>query len=131
MSFVKSTVVLTTFLVAISPFLGFAHYLILPHRRFYKIVNASLVGSVTATRKVKDFFDCSFLCLQHDHVPISCVSFNLGKVSDTNGYYICELSSSERHLEPDKMQQTLDYDYYAMTAEVSCIYFVMLYSKSA
>ena len=120
MSFVKSTVVLTTCLLAISPFLGFAQHLILHDRRFYKMADASLVGSVTATKKVKDFFDCAFLCLKHDHVPVSCVSFNLGKVSDSNGYYTCELSSSERHLEPDKIQETLDYDYYGTTAEVSC-----------
>ena len=119
MSFVKSIVVLTTCLVAIFPLLGFAQHLIAHDRRFYKIADASLVGSVTATRKVKDFFDCSFLCLQDDHVPISCVSFNLCKVSDSNGYYTCELSSSERHLEPDKLQETPDYDYYGATAEVS------------
>ncbi|KAL9973607.1 hypothetical protein ACROYT_G020085 [Oculina patagonica] len=77
----------------------------------------SLVGNVTETKKVKDFIGCSFLCLKHGHAPFSCLSFNFGKTSDDNGYYTCELSNSERYLEPDRLQERLNYDYYGTTSE--------------
>ena len=78
--------------------------------------NKSLSGNVIETQKVQDHFDCSFLCLEHG--PFDCVSFNFGKVND-NGYYTCELSNSERYLEPQKLQQRSSYDYYGTTTEVS------------
>ena len=112
---VKSIVVLTTWLFAICPFLVFAQHLNLLDRRFYKMSSTSLVGKVTETQQVKDFFDCSFLCLERG--PFVCLSFNLDKADD-NGYYTCELSSSERYLEPQRIQQPSSYDYYGTTTEV-------------
>jgi len=76
--------------------------------------STSLVGKVTETQQVKDFFDCSFLCLERG--PFVCLSFNLDKADD-NGYYTCELSSSERYLEPQRIQQPSSYDYYGTTTE--------------
>ena len=78
--------------------------------------NKSLLGNVIETTKVEDYFDCSFLCLEHG--PFECLSFNFGTVND-NGYYTCELSNSERYLKPQKLQQRSSYDYYGTTAEVS------------
>ena len=112
---VKSIVVLTTWLFALCPFLVFAQHLNMRYRRFYKISNTSLVGKVTETQQVKGYFDCSFLCLERG--PFVCLSFNLGKADD-NGYYTCELSSSERYLEPQRIQQPSSYDYYGTTTEV-------------
>ena len=84
-------------------------------RKLYRLQGKSLVGNITATRKVKDYFDCSFLCME---LGVSaCLSFNIGKVSD-NGYYTCELSNSERYIEPDRMGERLSYDYYGTTTEV-------------
>ncbi|KAL9973604.1 hypothetical protein ACROYT_G020081 [Oculina patagonica] len=65
-------------------------------------------------RKVKDYFDCSFLCLEHG--PFACLSFNFGNTEE-DGYYTCELSDSERYLEPLRIQQRLSYDYYGTTTE--------------
>lgn len=115
MYFAKSFAFLPTFLVGILPFLGFAQHLMMRHREFYKMANTSLVGNVTATRKVKDYFDCSFLCLEYG--PFACLSFNIAGNSD-NGYHVCELSNSERYLEPQKMQERLHYDYYGTATEV-------------
>ena len=116
MSLVKSIVTLTTCLVTISPLLGFAQHLIKHDRKFYKMAGKSLVGNVTATRKVKDFFDCSFLCLEHG--PFACLSFNFASTND-DGFFTCELSNSERYLEPHRMQERRNYDYYGTTTEVS------------
>ncbi|KAJ7371441.1 hypothetical protein OS493_025911 [Desmophyllum pertusum] len=82
--------------------------------KFYKLEDKSLIGNVTATRQVQDFLDCSFLCLEHG--PFACLSFNVGKTNN-NGYYTCELSNSERYLEPHRIQQRASYDYYGMTTE--------------
>lgn len=76
--------------------------------------NKSLPGNITETQKVHDYFDCSFLCLGRG--PFNCLSFNFGKVND-NGYYTCELSNSERYLEPHKIQQRSSYDYYGTTTQ--------------
>ena len=113
----KSIFVLTTCLYTICPFLVFAQHLMMHRRQFYKISSKSLVGNVTATQKVEDYFDCSFLCLELG--PFYCLSFNFGKTSD-NGYYTCELSNSERYLEPQRIQERSSYDYYGTTVEVSC-----------
>ena len=104
------------FVLAISPFLVFPQHLIVRHREFYKMPNKSLLGNVTETQKVYDYFDCSFLCLERG--PFNCLSFNFGKVND-NGYYTCELNDSERYLEPQKIQQRSSYDYYGTTTQVS------------
>ena len=104
------------FVLAASPFLVSAQHLIMHHREFYKMPNKSLLGNVMETKKVEDYFDCSFLCLEHG--PFDCLSFNFGTVND-NGYYTCELSNSEGYLEPQKMQQRSSYDYYGTTSEVS------------
>ena len=116
-SVAKSVFVLTTYLFTICPVLVLAQHLNTRDRQFYKMSNKSLVGNVTETQEVEDFFDCSFLCLEHG--PFVCLSFNFGKASD-NGYYTCELSNSERYLEPQRIQQQSSYDYYGTTAEVSC-----------
>ena len=104
------------FILAASLFLVSTQHLIMHHRQFYKMPNTSLLGNVAETQKVQDYFDCSFHCLEHG--PFECLSFNFGTVND-NGYYTCELSTSERYLEPHKIQQRASYDYYGTTAEVS------------
>lgn len=116
-SLAKSIVALTTCLVTICPFIGFAQHLIMHDRKFYKMLDKSLVGKVTVTRKVKDYFDCSFLCLEHG--PLVCLSFNFGRTNN-NGYYTCELSNSERYLEPQRLEEQSSYDYYGTTTEVGC-----------
>ena len=83
-------------------------------RQFYKIEGKSLLGNVTAVTKVKDFFRCCFLCMQYG--PVACLSFNLER--NNNSIHTCELSSSEKYLEPQKMQRRLDYDYYGTEFQV-------------
>ncbi len=114
----KSILVFSSFLFTVFPFLGLSQHLGMHYRTFYKLSDKLLVGNVTTTRKVKDYFDCSFLCLEHG--PFACLSFNFGNTED-NGYYTCELSNSERYLEPRSLQERLSYDYYGTTTEVSCI----------
>ena len=116
-SVVKSVVALATCLVTVCPFIGFAQHLIMQDdRKFYKMFNKSLLGNVTDTRNVKDFFDCCFLCLEHG--PLVCLSFNFGKAYNDD-YYTCELSNSERYLESQRLQERSSYDYYGTTTEVS------------
>ena len=86
-------------------------------RKFYKLDGKSLLGNVTAVRKVKDILDCSFLCLKYG--PFACLSYNFERSND-NGFHSCELSSSERYLEPHKIQERNSYDYYGTTTEVCC-----------
>ena len=83
-------------------------------RQFYKIEGKSLLGNVTAVMKVKDFFRCCFLCMQYG--PVACLSFNLER--NNNSIHTCELSSSEKYLEPQKMRRRLDYDYYSTEFQV-------------
>ena len=83
-------------------------------RQFYKIEGKSLLGNVTAVMKVKDFFRCCFLCMQYG--PVACLSFNLER--NNNSIHTCELSSSEKYLEPQKMRRRLDYDYYGTEFQV-------------
>ena len=83
-------------------------------RQFYKIEGKSLLGNVTAVMKVKDFFRCCMLCMQYG--PVACLSFNLER--NNNSIHTCELSSSEKYLEPQKMQRRLDYDYYGTEFQV-------------
>ena len=96
----------------------------LMHERiFYKLEGKSLIGNVTEVRKVKDFFDCSIICMEKG-VP-ACLSFNIGRVTDDNGYYQCELSNSERYMEPERMQARINFDYYGTTTEVSQFLFFL------
>ncbi|KAL9973639.1 hypothetical protein ACROYT_G020120 [Oculina patagonica] len=81
---------------------------------FYKLEAKALAGNVIATIEGNDHIDCSFLCLEHG--PSACLSFNVGR-DNNNGYYTCELSNSERHLEPLGIQERPGYDYYGMTTE--------------
>ena len=110
-SLFKSIYVLTSCTVLV-----FAQSLIMHHRRFYKMSNKSLVGNVTERQQVEDYLDCAFLCLEYG--PFDCLSFNFGKAND-NSYYTCELSNSERYLEPQRIQQRSGNDYYGTTTEVS------------
>ena len=97
------------------PVLALGQRYITREMAFYKMEGKSLVGNVTAVRQVKDFFDCSFLCMEYGHE--ACLSFNLERSNDNN--YNCELSNSEKYLEPQKMQDRSGYDYYGTTFEVS------------
>ena len=121
----KTISVLTSGLLMVLPSLGVSQQLGLHDRTFYRLSNSSLVGNVKLARRVKDSLSCSFLCLKHG--PFVCLSFNVGKANES-GYYTCELSNSERYLEPHKMQQQPSYDYYGTNAEVSflelLLYFV-------
>ena len=76
----------------------------------------SLVGNVTVVKKVGDYFDCSFLCLEYG--PFTYLSFNFGR-NNNNGYHSCEISNSERYHEPHKIQERPGFDYYGTTYEVS------------
>ena len=90
----------------------------LMHERiYYKLEGKSLIGNVTEVRKVRDFFDCSFVCMKKG-VP-ACLSFNIGRVTDDDGDYVCELSNSERYMEPERMQERISFDYYGITTVVS------------
>lgn len=76
----------------------------------------ALVRNVTVVKKVEDYFDCSFLCLEYG--PFTCLSFNFGR-NNYHGYHSCEISNSERYYEPHKIQERLGFDYYGTTYEVS------------
>ena len=104
---------LTTWLMTL-PLLALGHRYITRERTFYKVDGKSLIGSVTAEMEVKDSFDCSHLCLKYGPVP--CLSFNLER--SNNSFHTCELSSSEKYLEPQKMRRRLDYDYYGTEFQV-------------
>ena len=97
---------------------------LMDERIFYKLEGKSLIGNVTEVRKVRDFFDCSIICMEKG-VP-ACLSFNIGRVTDDNGYCQCELSNSERYMEPERMQARINFDYYGTTTEVSQFIFFLL-----
>ena len=107
--------VLTNWLLLL-PFLTLSQRYTEQERKFYKLDGKSLLGNVTAVRDVKDFMDCSFLCLEYG--PYACLSFNFER-SNINGFHSCELSNSERYLEPHKIQERNSYDYYGTTTEVN------------
>ena len=113
----KTIIVLTCGVSKLLLGLGVSQPLGVHDRIFYKLPNTSLVGNVKLATKVKDSLGCSFLCLEHG--PFVCLSFNFGKDNESAGYYTCELSNSERYLEPHMMQEQSIYDYYGTTAEVS------------
>ena len=97
------------------PVLALGQRYFIRERTFYKMEGKSLVGNVTAVRQVKDFFDCSFLCTEYGQE--ACLSFNLER--SNNNVHTCELSNSEKYLEPQKMQNRSGYDYYGATLKVS------------
>ncbi|PFX19071.1 hypothetical protein AWC38_SpisGene16508 [Stylophora pistillata] len=72
----------------------------------------AFVGNSTLTKIVKDYFDCSFFCLESG--PSACLSFNLGRNSES-GYRRCELINSERYMEPERIEEHKSYDYYGTT----------------
>ena len=113
--FIKSIIFMTGF-IQISSVLGVRQKL-MHERTHYKLEGKSLMGNVTEIRKVRDFFDCSFVCMEKG-IP-ACLSFNIGRVSDDNSYYVCELSNSERYMEPERMQERISFDYYGTITEVS------------
>ena len=97
----------------------------LMHERiYYKLEGKSLIGNVTEIRKVRDFFDCSFVCMGKG-IP-ACLSFNIGRSADDNGYYVCEMSNSERYMDPERMQDRISFDYYGTTTEVSYVLFILI-----
>ena len=95
---------------------------LMDERIFYKLEGKTLIGNLSEVRKVRDFFDCSIICMEKG-VP-ACLSFNIGRVIDDNGYCQCELSNSERYMEPERMQARINFDYYGTTTEVSQFLFV-------
>lgn len=84
---------------------------------FYAIENAYLTGNVTMVKLATDELDCAFSCLRNDN-PVKCFSFNFGRPAD-RGLHTCELSGSERTLEPHNMQSRKGFDYYGVETEVS------------
>ncbi len=83
---------------------------------FYSVKSASLIGKVTMSRLVRDEMECATMCYRQ--YPHNCLSFNFGGIfiDDT---HICELSNSERALEPHRMQRRKGFDYYGMHKVVS------------
>lgn len=75
---------------------------------FYRIRSTSLVGNVTLVKPVKREMDCALKCLRN--YPQSCLSFNFGRDS-IHKMPTCELSNSERALEPNRMQSRIGFDY--------------------
>lgn len=78
---------------------------------FYNIKTASLLGNVTMIKTVNDELDCAFMCLRN--YPQNCLSFNFGGTS-IDGKHTCELSNSERALEPHRMQSREGFDYFGV-----------------
>lgn len=83
---------------------------------FYSVKSASLIGKVTMTRLVKDELECAYMCYRQ--YPHDCLSFNFRRkfIDET---HICELSNSERALEPDRMQKRKGFDYFGVQMVVS------------
>ncbi|CAH3113660.1 unnamed protein product [Pocillopora meandrina] len=75
---------------------------------FYRIRSTSLVGNITLIKSVKREMDCALKCLRN--YPQSCLSFNFGRDS-IHKMLTCELSNSERVLEPNRMQSRIGFDY--------------------
>lgn len=105
------------------PLFGLGLRYTIQEREFYILEGKSLVGNVTAMKKVTDIIDCSFLCLEYG--PLACLSFNFEKSND-NGFHSCQISNSERHFEPLKIQDMPTYDYYGTTLKVSYCFFPLL-----
>ena len=84
-------------------------------RTFYKIDGKSVLGNITAVREAKDLIECSFQCIEFGPVP--CLSFNLER--SNRNVRICELSNTEKYLEPQKIHERPGYDYYGTEFQVS------------
>lgn len=82
---------------------------------FYSVKSASLIGKVTMTRLVKDEMECAFMCFRH--YPRDCLSFNFRRKS-IGETHVCELSNSERALEPGRMQNCQGVDYFGVQTVV-------------
>ena len=78
---------------------------------FYSVKSASLIGKVAMTKLVKDEMECAFICFRH--YPRDCLSFNF-RTTSIGDTHICELSNSERALEPDRMQKGQGFDYFGV-----------------
>ena len=90
---------------------------------FYRIRSTSLVGNVTLVKPVKREMDCALNCLRN--YPQSCLSFNFGRDS-IHKMPTCELSNSERALEPNRMQSRIGFDYLGVQKGVSKVIFLIL-----
>ena len=90
---------------------------------FYRIRSTSLVGNVTLVKPVKREMDCALKCLRN--YPQSCLSFNFGRDS-IHKMLTCELSNSERVLEPNRMQSRIGFDYLGVQKGVSKVIFLIL-----
>ena len=82
---------------------------------FYSVKSASLIGKVTMTTLVKDEIECALMCFRH--YPRDCLSVNFRRKS-IDGTHVCELSNSERALEPDRMQNGQGFDYFGVQTVV-------------
>ena len=83
---------------------------------FYSIESASLIGNVTMLKRTRSEQDCAFLCLRT--YPRNCFSFNFGRIA-SNELHTCELSNSERTLEPHKIHRRKGFDYFGLESVVS------------
>ena len=90
---------------------------------FYRIRSTSLVGNITLIKSVKREMDCALKCLRN--YPQSCLSFNFGRDS-IHKMLTCELSNSERVLEPNRMQSRIGFDYLGVQKGVSLLIFAIL-----
>ena len=79
---------------------------------FYSIEGASLISNVIMVILAKDELDCAFSCLRSHHLN-RCFSFNFGRKTE-RGLHTCELSNSERALDPQKIQTRREFDYFGM-----------------
>lgn len=85
---------------------------------FYKLEGKSFNGSSLERHLARDFWDCLFLCI--NAVKKNCFSFNFGGIQ-AQDLQECELSNSERKLEPIRIKDRQGFSYYGMTGEVrSC-----------
>ena len=84
--------------------------------KFYKLEGKSLFGNLTERHLTQDFLDCSFLCVKS--AKKNCFSFNFGG-SKRQGLYECELSNSEKKLNPKNLQERQGFAYYGIVEEVS------------
>lgn len=78
---------------------------------FYSVKSASLRGKVAMTKLVKDEMECAFICFRH--YPRDCLSFNF-RTTSIGDTHLCELSNSERALEPDRMRKGQGFDYFGV-----------------
>ena len=93
---------------------------------FYRIRSTSLVGNITFIKPVKREMDCALKCLRN--YPQSCLSFNFGRDS-IHKTFTCELSNSERILEPNRMQSRTGFDYLGVEKGVSKFIFFFLIKR--